>query len=262
MKRNIINNPENKVKIGDVYITSTPQNQLLTKISTSLNKSKIFITTPNPEMVVEAQKNIKFRNAINSSDIALPDGIGLVLANKFLSAKKSMSQIRGREYFIDLLKIANKNKMRVYLLGASSHVNKLTAKKIREDFSDINLQSSSGFKLIKSAKPISDKELIIENKIISEINKFKPHMLFVAFGAPKQEIWISKHLQKLNVNLAMGVGGSFDYFSGEIVLPPKCMSRMGLEWLWRLIIQPSRIKRIFKAIIIFPTIVVRQKLRN
>ena len=85
-----------------------------------------------------------------------------------------------------------------------------------------------------------------------EINNFKPDLLFVAFGAPKQELWISKWQKKLNVRGMMAVGGSLDYYSGVVKEVPSSIKNLGLEWLWRLINEPKRLVRIFNAVVIFP----------
>jgi N-acetylglucosaminyldiphosphoundecaprenol N-acetyl-beta-D-mannosaminyltransferase len=96
--------------------------------------------------------------------------------------------------------------------------------------------------------------------VVRQINTFKPQLLFVAFGNPKQEIWIHNNLPKLNVGGAMAVGGAFRYVAGISKLPPKWMAACGLEWLWRLITEPKRISRILNAVIVFPLKIILYKL--
>jgi len=87
---------------------------------------------------------------------------------------------------------------------------------------------------------------------ISQINRARPDVIFVALGAPKQELWIAHHKDKLNAKIFIGVGGTLDFISGKIKRAPKFMRDFGFEWLYRLILQPSRIGRIFRAVIVFP----------
>ena len=92
-----------------------------------------------------------------------------------------------------------------------------------------------------------------EKEISTRINSFKPDILFVAFGSPNQELWIAKNLSKIpSVKIAIGVGGAFDFFAGEKKRAPKIFQKLGIEWLYRLFIEPKRWKRIFNAVVIFP----------
>jgi N-acetylglucosaminyldiphosphoundecaprenol N-acetyl-beta-D-mannosaminyltransferase len=100
----------------------------------------------------------------------------------------------------------------------------------------------------------------LESDVVDRTNSFAPHLLFVAFGNPKQEIWIHKNLSKLNIGSAMAVGGTLCYIAGLVALPPKWMESLGLEWLWRLIHEPKRIKRIWNAVVVFPIKVFQSKL--
>ena len=104
----------------------------------------------------------------------------------------------------------------------------------------------------KNANPVSEIDKRLEKDAIDKINKFAPHLLFVAFVNPKQEIWIYRNLKRLNIGGAMAVGGSFRYVAGLSKLPPKWMEAAGLEWLWRLITEPRRLGRIFNAFPVFP----------
>ena len=100
----------------------------------------------------------------------------------------------------------------------------------------------------------------MNKQLIRRINNAQPEILFVALGAPKQEIWIYENLKKMpSVKLAMGVGGSFDFISGRIKRAPLIFQRLGLEWLWRLILEPRRIKRIYNATAKFGWVVLKNK---
>ncbi|MDP1710300.1 MAG: WecB/TagA/CpsF family glycosyltransferase, partial [bacterium] len=116
---------------------------------------------------------------------------------------------------------------------------------------DIKILSESGPMVDDNADPVSEVDRKLEKDAVESINKFKPQLLFVAMKNPKQEIWIYKSLSMLNVGGAMTVGGTFRYISGKSLLPPKWMENYGLEWVYRLITEPYRIKRIFNAFPIF-----------
>lgn len=198
-----------------------------------------FIVTPNPEIVLRAQKDEEFKNILNSSSLAIPDGFGLVLASK-LARNSLKEKIAGTDFFQQLCWICSKNGKSVFLLGGEKGVAEKTAENLQIKFPNLKI---AGW---------LDGEVDLENcwKIINDV---KPDALFVALGAPKQEKWIYENLNKIaGLKVAMAVGGAFDLVSGEIKRAPMFMRKIGIEWLWRLTIQPRRIKRIFNAVIIFP----------
>lgn len=237
----------NTVQILGINIVSTTKPRLLLLLEGGLaQKSKIFITTPNPEIILEAQNNPTLKEAINNSDFAIPDGAGLRLADNNLEI------IKGRELMLDLLQIANKKALKVYFLGSTKEVITKTINKVGKDFPNLKAKGNSGPMLNKSANPVSERDISLELDVIKEINLFKPDILFVAFGAPKQEIWVSKNLKDLNIKCAMAVGGALDYYSGSVLPVPGIFSKLNLEWLWRLIQDPKRLPRIFNATVIFP----------
>lgn len=248
-----------KLSIFKTDISITPKEELIKKISHKLEKNvQVFITTPNPEILVKASNSKAYRETINSADIAIPDGVGVVMAIKYLYDKK-IKRIRGRELFLDLLDIANDNGYKVYLLGATDVVNDAAVEKIKKNYpkikvkgtSDIQVDVNSQFEILNHRKEYND--------VLNQINKFDPHILVVALGAPKQELWISKFRENLDANILAALGGSLDYFVGEQRLPPSIIARLGLEWIWRLIFQPKRFFRILNAVCVFPLLVVKQK---
>ncbi|MBI2055116.1 MAG: WecB/TagA/CpsF family glycosyltransferase [Candidatus Sungbacteria bacterium] len=161
---------------------------------------------------------------------------------------------------------AAKHNWRVMLVGGQGGV----AQKAAEHFvqrasqqgNKLTICAETGPWLDKTGEPTSQHEARVEQATIGKINKFKPHLLFVAFGLPKQEIWLSKHMNRLNVRVAMVVGGSFDYAAGNVPIPPEGVSRAGFEWLWRLLTQPWRAKRIATALLVFPWLVFLSKLHQ
>ncbi|MBU0572394.1 WecB/TagA/CpsF family glycosyltransferase [Patescibacteria group bacterium] len=246
-------------------------------------KAKFVIVTPNPEIVIKAQKDRELIRIINAANLSLPDGIGLAAAYKFVSFRapkwkilrapvllvqgfmvglavlfgdrwltKDLNIIKGRELFLELMKLANKKGWRVFLLGGEDGEAGIAVKNLQKSLKKVVLESAQGPMLDENAIPVSRKDVKIEQDVVRSINKLKPHLLFVAFGAPKQEKWVDKWMENLSIGGAMVVGGTFNYMAKKTALPPKQMEKLGLEWLWRLITQPGRAKRIFTAFPLFP----------
>ena len=204
---------------------------------------KFYIVTPNAELVLMAQDNIQLREALNSADFAVPDGIGLKLAIPDLNI------IKGRQFFLDLIKLANENNWKVFFLGGMENEAELAGKKIKEKYKNIKILSAGG--------PEVTTEL--SKDIVDKINKFNPDLLFVAFGNPKQEVFIHDNLSKLNIKGAMAIGGTFRYIAGLSKLPPKWLASWG-ETPWRLLTEPYRYKRIWNAVVVFPLRVLWDKI--
>jgi N-acetylglucosaminyldiphosphoundecaprenol N-acetyl-beta-D-mannosaminyltransferase len=225
----------NYATILDVKLTSTSMDGLLSKISDLLRTGhKFSLFTPNPEILIEANKDINFRKILNSASFSVPDGVGLSFASKFLYGKP-LNIIPGRKLFGELLTLARRKKWTVFFLGGEGIKNVV-----------------AGPKLDKNGEPKSPQDAKIQEEVIDKINTVRPDILFVGFGAPKQEKWISKNLPKLDIGGAVAVGGTFDYLYGKTKLPPYRVEKAGLEWLWRLIHEPKRVLRIFNAVVIFP----------
>ncbi len=233
--------------IMGIKIDSTPKTDLLNQVRTDLSKKlQFYIVTPNPEIINQAQSMPELKEALDNAKIAIPDGFGLKLV------KPSLETIKGRQFMLDLLKIANEEKLKVFILGSRPEVNKKSVEKMSLEYPNLKIKGNSGPELDIKANPVSEVNVNLQSDIVKEINSFKPDLLFVAFGAPKQEIWISRHISKLNVAGAMTIGGTLDYYAGFVRSVPKFMENLGLEWLWRLIQEPTRVGRIFNAVVVFP----------
>lgn len=229
-----------------VKISGTSIGQVLTEIEKNVTSGiKFSIMTPNPELVLMAQRNNELKVALNSATFSIPDGVGLKLAIPNLKI------IKGRELFLELIKLSDKNSWKVFLLGGLENESLITENVLKNENLKLKIESMGG-------KDVSPE---LNNNQINRINSFAPDLLFVAFGNPNQEIFTYKNLNKLNVKGIMGVGGSFNYVSGNSRLPPKIFENLGIEWLWRLLNEPKRIKRIFNATILFPIELIKSKLR-
>lgn len=199
-----------------------------------------FIATPNPEMLLAADKNFEFKRILQKTNLNIPDGTGIIWA-----AARHGTPLPERVTGTDLMQsLCHKitPDVRVFLLGAAPGVAEKAAKKLQEHKHTNIVGTYAG-----SSSPLDDA------KLRDLINNARPDLLFVAYGAPKQEFWISRNLPHLpTVKVAMGVGGAFDFISGIQKRAPAWMRRIGLEWLYRLVQQPKRIVRIFNATIRFP----------
>lgn len=244
-------------KIGQILginVTSSPVDALLARVNDFVaHNHKFSILTPNPELILMAQKNLILKSALNSADLAVPDGTGLKFADS------SLTIIKGRELFLELVKLAEKKGWRVFLLGGLGTEAAKSASQLKIKNLKLKIEADKGPNLDIKAEPLTEQDKKSEVDSIKRINKFAPQLLFVAFGNPKQEIWIHKNLSKLNIGGAMAVGGTFRYVAGMSALPPGWMEKAGLEWLWRLTTEPSRMKRVFNAVFVFPLKVLFSK---
>ena len=190
-------------------------------------KSKHYIVTPNPEIIVAAQDDKRYRSLLNDADLSIPDGIGLKLSGKV------KNHIAGVDFMEKLISYSGDWGVTVGLLGGKDGVAEKAADCLRKKYPKIKVVFAES-----GGEVDEDGNVIARNAVTDGCD-----LLFVAFGPPKQEKWIAKNLDKLPVKVAMGVGGAFNYLSGEVRRAPKWVRSLGLEWLFRLISQPWRIKR-------------------
>lgn len=221
------------ISILGVSVTVENEDKILEYIITRLlsRKEKAYIATPNPEIIVRATKDFSFKTILNHADVALPDGVGVVWAAKMLQNAR-LTRIAGANFVENLCEKVAKKPITIGLLGAGPGVAQKAAKCL--------LQKYPGLKVMFAGEEWPGEEKIDARdlKLNSRID-----LLFVAFGAPKQEEWIARNLPTLPVTVAMAVGGTFDYLSGIVPRAPRFLQSLGLEWLFRLIVQPWRIKR-------------------
>lgn len=237
-----------------------------------------WVVTPNPEILLHAQQDPAFAKLLNQADLSLPDGIGLLPAAKFanwqlpagwpqilfwpgrlaqlfvcLSAiwlNRSWLDVLPQVVSGDLLTIklaamAEKYSFPVLLLGGQSDTATRAAKQLKIQFPSLQVQGLAGPADIAQA---SDKQL---QHLLAQIKKIKPKIILVAFGAPKQEQWIAQYRRHFPGSLLMGVGGTLDELAGRYPTTPMWLRRLGLRWLWRLLTQPWRARRIFRAVVVF-----------
>jgi N-acetylglucosaminyldiphosphoundecaprenol N-acetyl-beta-D-mannosaminyltransferase len=191
------------------------------------------VVTVNSEFIMTAQTNPAFRDVLNKASLALPDSIGVVWASRLLGHPLT-ERVAGVETVERLAMIAQRKKMRVFLLGAAPGVADLAAERLREQLPGLIIAGTY------SGSPQPEEEF----KICGLIEAADPQILFVAYGAPNQDLWIARNLHRFTPPIvAVGVGGTLDYIAGVAVRAPQWMQRVGLEWLHRLIHEPHRWRR-------------------
>lgn len=244
---------QESIKILGVRINNVSyQEALSVALLLAKEKAKSYLTTPNPEILLEAQKNPEFKKVLNNSQLNIPDGAGLLWAARYQSSPLK-ERVTGTDLMEGIMKEGAKTNLKIFLLGAAPGVAEKVKSKMEKKYPGLKIAGTSS----------ESKNQDREETIINVIDKSTADILFVAFGAPHQELWISRNLPKLKTaRLAVGVGGAFDFLAGESKRAPKIMQNLGLEWLYRLFKQPKRFKRIFNAVIIFPIAVVKNSLKS
>ncbi len=266
-----------KVDILGVKVDDLTQAQVLEKLGSFLGQQ---IVTANPEIVLDAWQDEKYRNLINGSGLVLADGIGLLWAAKFLSLKSEhlftsviqmmvtgASLIFAPEYCkevlperitgVDLMEkiceLASQKNRPVYLLGGEEGIAQKTAEVLKRQYLNLNVVGAEEGMLNYKVDGNLD-------ELTSRIKTAQPHILFVAMGSPKQDFLIKQILPQLSsVRVAMGVGGAFDFISGKTKRAPIIYQDLGIEWLFRLFNQPWRFFRILNATVKFMWNVIKYK---
>lgn len=210
---------------------------------------KAFLVTANPEIVLYAHQNQDYRKVIDKANYITADGIGVVKAAQLLG-EPLPERVTGFDLFIRLLEISNKHQYSVYLLGAKQEVLDKAKENIRLTYPNVNIVGShNGF--------FDWQDPTIEN----EIKAKKPDFVFVALGFPRQEQWISQKIDQFNQGVFVGIGGSFDVLAGEVKRAPEIWQKLNVEWLYRLLKQPTRWRRML-ALPKFALKIISQKVKR
>lgn len=200
---------------------------------------KEFIITVNPEIIMKSYKNIEIKEMLlNDNNILVPDGISIIK-----KAKQYNINIKERITGVDIsskaLEICNKNKKSIYLFGSKKEVLDKLIININQKYPNINIVGfSDGY--------VEDKD-----KIMQEIISLSPDLILIALGVPNQELLINKYIEKAKKGVFIGVGGTFDVLSGCKKRAPKLFIKLNLEWMYRIICEPTRLKRFIQNNIVF-----------
>lgn len=264
----------NHKTILGVKVDQISKEKTLERIISIIEKSKkekpFHIVTAYSEFFVTATKDPVFRKILNNADLVLPDGVGPLAAinyyqrvsnadslvtKLFKGGITGLSVLTGRVgetvsgvwLASELFEMAANRGWKIFLLGGFGDVSYRLEKKLLNNYPNLKIQSDPG-----------DQNLTIDSSQgIEKINSFKPDVLLVAYGPVKQEKWIASHKNELEAKVAIGVGGTFDELTGKVAPVPHIWEKMGLKWLWRLVQEPQRFKRIFNAFPTFPLMVFK-----
>ena len=191
------------------------------------------VVTPNAEIAYEALHDENMRTLLNSAELMLPDGAGVVLASKILKTPLKQ-KVAGVDFADGLLGVLETTGQSLYLLGSKPGIGELAAQKMMQKHPRLRIAG------------IADGYFQDEAPVIDKINASGADALFVCLGAPKQEQFMARHQKTLHVKLMAGLGGTLDSFAGTVKRAPKWMIRLNLEWLYRLIKEPKRFKRMLR----------------
>ena len=222
----------------DCPVDTINQETALSLVSSAISKRQNYhIITINPEMIMNAQNNPDFLDIINNSDLNIPDGVGVKIALKMKGV--NCLNIRGVDFARRLIAFANEKNIPIGFIGAKEEVIQAACNNFVQEYPNLNIvyKRNGYFKNFE--------------EIIPEIKSANPKILLVGLGSPKQEELIYKLKNNLEGCTMIGVGGSFDVLSGTVKEAPLIYRKMGIEWLYRTICQPERIKRIFPALPLF-----------
>ncbi|MEA2020339.1 MAG: WecB/TagA/CpsF family glycosyltransferase [Patescibacteria group bacterium] len=242
------------MKILGVRVDNVTISEAVEKIGELVvDSGKHYVVTPNSEFIVDAQKDIKFKDILNNADLSIPDGMGVVIASRFYGTGLKQ-RVAGTDLVDKLCREAARKGWTVFFLGGLQGVGERSGKVLQKKYPQLKIAGTYEGKREKKY----DQETVQGIKNILEGRRVD--ILFVAYGHGYQEKWIERNLERLPVSVAVGVGGAFDFISKYIPRAPVWMQRIGLEWLFRLVQQPWRWRRIFKAVVVFPWLVFKDKL--
>jgi N-acetylglucosaminyldiphosphoundecaprenol N-acetyl-beta-D-mannosaminyltransferase len=219
--------------------------EFIDKLIQKNNKASSIIAI-NPEKIMAAQKSSLLLHQLHNASLLIPDGIGVVFAAQLLGLGK-LFRVPGSDLMPEICKRSVEKGYKIFLYGSSAKVNAKVMKSLRKRYTGINIVGNQhGY--------LNEDE---HNELIEQINRSKAEILFIALGSPRQEIWMKQNLAKLTtVKVCQGVGGTFDVLAGSVKRAPKLFLYLNLEWLYRLITNPSRLMR-QKALPVFSIMVMK-----
>jgi N-acetylglucosaminyldiphosphoundecaprenol N-acetyl-beta-D-mannosaminyltransferase len=209
---------------------------------------RLWIVTANPEILLKAKKDRAYREIISSADLRTVDGAGLFFVTNVL--RRKTERLTGVDLSGHLLQYVWKHHLRVGLLGGENGEAEDAAGHVRDAYPDLEVLAEQGGTVSEDGAEDEATEMARERMML-----FSPHILLVAFGHPRQERWIASHRNDFaDLRAAVGVGGTFTFWSGRIKRAPAWMRAVGIEWFFRLIQEPKRWRRIWNAVVVFPIV--------
>lgn len=226
-----------KINICGIEIDNVSMNEAIERIGKFiLEKKPRYVVTPNVDHLVKLQKDSRFKEIYDQASLVLADGVPVMWAARFLGTPLQ-EKVSGSDLLVALCQKAAKKGYRLFFLGGLEGVAEKARERLEKDFPGIQITGTY-------SPPLGfERDLAEKEKIEILIRNASADIVFVGLGAPKQEKWISENYKMLNVPVSIGVGVSFDFVAGTVKRAPKWMQKIGLEWFWRLSMEPRRLWR-------------------
>ena len=226
--------PIEQVNILGVRVHSLTMAEAVDQVETYIDEKMVaLIATANAEMLMRTTEDSELKDILNKADLVVPDGAGTVWAANHLGHAMP-ERVAGYDLAQELMKLAPGKNQKIYFFGSAPGVAEKAKAKAEELYPGINIAGLRNGFFTEADEP----------EIIADIKRVQPDILLVALGVPKQEKWLNKYLQELNVPVAIGVGGTLDVMAGVMERAPLWMQKAKLEWLFRGLKQPSRAGRL------------------
>jgi N-acetylglucosaminyldiphosphoundecaprenol N-acetyl-beta-D-mannosaminyltransferase len=243
-----------KVKVGKAQVDNvTPQEAIVHIENMIANGEKGYVVTPNLDHIVKLEEDPEFVRCYDNAALVLPDGNPVLWASNYLGTPLK-ALVTGSDLFTALCRYAAEKGHTLFFLGGLEGVAEKAADVLKKQHLDINVVG------VYSPPFGFEKDPEENARIVQMINAVKPAILFVGVGAPKQEKWMYKNIDQLDINVALGIGASFDFVAGTVKRAPKLFRQMSMEWFWRVLNEPTRLfKRYFIDSTKFLPIIYNQK---
>lgn len=230
---------DNSIEIYGVSINGTQKSEVLKRVFNE-RKKLLHVATVNPEFVMEARSNGRFREILAQTELKVADGWGVKWAIAILF-NQEVERITGGELVEQMLRRANEKGEKVFLLGAKPGVAEQAARRMQQQYPRAKYAWYEGARTVKVEKREE------ASMTIAKINSFEPDYLLVAYGSPWQDVWIEENREYLRARVAIGIGGVLDEWAGVVKESPGWIDRIGAKWLWRWVTEPKRTKRIMRV---------------
>ena len=251
----MLRTPELKTRLNilKIWVDPLSKEECLNKVGDFLKEGTRVhsVFASNPEKNFSVPKDSLLYETYKSADLLLPDGVGIVLAARILYGAK-LARVAGSDFIYDICELATREKYKVFVYGAKEEVNKISVEKLSNRYPGLQIVGRANGYVNETEMP----------ELINCINASKADILFLALGSPKQEKWFAKYRNSLDsVKVCQGVGGTLDTIAGTVKRAPGIWQKCSAEWLYRLLVEPARIKR-QKMLPIFAGMVFWAYLKN
>lgn len=249
------------IKILSIPLHGITRLEALEKVSEFIASRKPHqVTTVNSEFIMTAQQDAEFMKVLQKADLSIADSSGVMWAARFLGTYLP-ERIPGADLVVDIARESASKGWKLYLIGAQKGIAEKAAAALERRCPGVKIVGAEeGLPLRSDAKALFGENDV--TTLIGRIRKAAPDVLLVAFGAPKQDLFISRYKEQLQVPVMIGVGGTFDFLANRIKRAPKWLRSIGFEWVWRLLREPKRFNRIWTAIFRFPVRVIQSKITD